>query len=59
MGMELIMLLQAWHISEGLGVVFLEDTDKIAPATPEYDRTCQQWKDYYQHAAYLKTDSGL
>ena len=53
------MLLQAWHISEGLGVVFLEDSDKIAPAVPEYDRTCQQWTDYYQHAAYSKTDSGL
>ena len=58
-GSEADRLSQAWHISEGLGVVFLEDTDQIAPASAQYDQTCQQWNNYQQHAVYAKTDSGL
>ena len=50
---------QSWHISQGLGAVFLEDIDNIAPATPEFDRVCQQWKSYQQRAVYAKDDSGL
>ncbi|MCJ1362124.1 hypothetical protein MMC16_001226 [Acarospora aff. strigata] len=49
----------AWHISDGLGVTFLEGIDSIAPAPADYDPTCRDWTSYYKHAAYLKIDSGL
>lgn len=50
----------AWHISEGLGMQFLEMPDKITyPPTEEYQRTCTNWNNYAKNAFYKKHDSGL
>jgi len=50
----------ATHISGGLGVQFLEGKDKIQLPGPEWKRTCDNWKAYYNNnPLYLKDDSGL
>ncbi|KAK7518617.1 putative multicopper oxidase, type 1 [Phyllosticta citriasiana] len=47
------------HISEGLGVQFLESKDKIRLPGPDYQRTCANWDKYWATSIYPKTDSGL
>ena len=50
----------AWHISQGLGVQFLEAKDQIRLPGPAWHDTCSRWKDYYNDSpAYHKEDSGL
>ncbi|GAB7364083.1 hypothetical protein MBLNU230_g4635t1 [Neophaeotheca triangularis] len=50
----------AWHISEGLGVQFLEEPDQIEmPNAQEYEKTCTNWKEYEKNMFYPKDDSGL
>ena len=54
------LVIQAWHISEGLGVQFLESKDKFPPYPADYNNVCADWKSYYDNnPAYLKDDSGL
>jgi hypothetical protein len=48
------------HISEGLGMQFLEEPDKIEmPLRATYDGLCDTWKDFAQGMPYPKEDSGL
>ena len=48
----------AWHISEGLGVQFLEAKSSIdIPA--DFTNQCNAWNTYYNHAVYKQDDSGL
>jgi Multicopper oxidase len=52
----------AWHISEGLGVQFLEAKDQIKLPDSNWQQTCTHWKNYYNGTpppVYLKDDSGL
>ena len=50
----------AWHISEGLGVQFLESPSQIVmPNQAEFDNTCNNYKAYYKNAYWKKDDSGL
>ncbi|KAK4496153.1 hypothetical protein PRZ48_012132 [Zasmidium cellare] len=50
----------AWHISEGLGMQFLESPDSmVMPDKTTYDNECSAWSSYYQDAYYQKTDSGI
>ncbi|KAF2400757.1 hypothetical protein EJ06DRAFT_542895 [Trichodelitschia bisporula] len=50
----------AWHISEGLGVQFLESKSTIKLPDATWQKTCANWNAYYSgNPAYLKTDSGL
>lgn len=50
----------AWHISEGLGMQFLEQPDKIVmPEKSSYDNLCSAWNSYSSGMYYPKDDSGL
>jgi len=49
----------AWHISEGLGVQFLEAKNKIKLPGASYTDQCNAWKSYYANAIYKQDDSGL
>lgn len=50
----------AWHISEGLGMQFVESPDQITfPPQSEYEETCTNWNNYAKTAFYQKHDSGL
>ncbi|KAF2434506.1 hypothetical protein EJ08DRAFT_581930 [Tothia fuscella] len=51
----------AWHISQGLGVQFLETKDKIAKPAADWQNTCTKWKAYEAAGPhpYSKQDSGL
>ncbi|KAM0693731.1 hypothetical protein Q7P36_006988 [Cladosporium allicinum] len=50
----------AWHISEGLGMQFVESPDKIQyPPASEFSQTCNNWNSYYKNAFWKKHDSGL
>lgn len=50
----------AWHISEGLGVQFLEAKDSITmPDQTEFDSQCSAWKTYAATMAWPQIDSGL
>lgn len=50
----------AWHISEGLGMQFLESSDQITlPDKDTYNDQCSSWQSYYENAYYKKDDSGL
>ncbi|KAF2674276.1 laccase [Microthyrium microscopicum] len=50
----------ATHISAGLGVQFLEATDKVAAPNSAWSNTCAQWDSYYNNSPiYVKDDSGL
>jgi FtsP/CotA-like multicopper oxidase with cupredoxin domain len=49
----------AWHISEGLGVQFLESKSQINLPGADWDTQCDNWRTYYQNPVYEKYDSGL
>jgi hypothetical protein len=50
----------AWHISEGLGVQFLEAKNSISlPDQGQFDQQCQSWSEYSTHMAFPQIDSGL
>ncbi|KAF2812433.1 putative multicopper oxidase, type 1 [Mytilinidion resinicola] len=49
----------AWHISEGLGVQFLEAKSQITLPGSDWDTQCTDWKTYYENPVYEKIDSGL
>lgn len=50
----------AWHIAEGLGVQFLESKVAITLPNAEWEKTCTNWRNYYNNnPAYLQDDSGL
>ncbi|GAM83354.1 hypothetical protein ANO11243_013410 [Dothideomycetidae sp. 11243] len=50
----------AWHISEGLGVQFLEAKNQIVlPSTGTFDTQCSNWKSFEKGAPYPQDDSGL
>jgi len=50
----------SWHISEGLGVQFLESKSTIELPDSAWHQTCTNWDAYYNgNPVYLKDDSGL
>ncbi|KAF1991807.1 multicopper oxidase [Aulographum hederae CBS 113979] len=50
----------AWHISEGLGVQFLESKASIPLPNQEWKDVCSTWSDYWAGPHYYeKQDSGL
>jgi len=50
----------AWHISEGLGVQFLEAKNQIVlPDANQFNQQCQAWDAFYATSPYQKYDSGL
>lgn len=49
----------AWHISEGLGVQFLEAKDQIKLPDASWGTTCSNWDKYWDGSIYPKQDSGL
>lgn len=50
----------AWHISQGLGVQFLEAKDSIVlPDQTQFDNQCAAWRKYSATMAYPQTDSGI
>ncbi|KAK4503238.1 hypothetical protein PRZ48_006666 [Zasmidium cellare] len=50
----------AWHISEGLGMQFLEQPDKITmPEKTAYNNLCSSWNSYQSGMYWQKDDSGL
>ncbi|KAL8821166.1 MAG: hypothetical protein Q9191_007366 [Dirinaria sp. TL-2023a] len=49
-----------FHISEGLGVQFLESKSQFPPFPADYDKTCADYNAYYNNdPVYKKNDSGL
>ncbi|KAL9082176.1 MAG: hypothetical protein Q9159_006641 [Coniocarpon cinnabarinum] len=48
----------AWHISQGLGVQFLESKQNIA-IPEQFADQCSAWKDFERTALYLPEGSGL
>jgi FtsP/CotA-like multicopper oxidase with cupredoxin domain len=50
----------AWHISEGLGVQFLEAKDSITmPDQTQFESQCSNWKTYAATMLYPQIDSGI
>jgi hypothetical protein len=50
----------AWHISEGLGVQFLEAKNSISlPDQGQFGQQCESWNAYSTHMAFPQIDSGL
>lgn len=50
----------AWHISEGLGVQFLESPSTMTlPDAGQFEEQCSAWKAYEATMPYAKYDSGL
>lgn len=50
----------AWHISEGLGVQFLEAKNSIVmPDAGQFNSQCATWNKFAATMAYPQTDSGL
>ncbi|AEO58496.1 extracellular laccase, lcc1 [Thermothelomyces thermophilus ATCC 42464] len=54
----------AWHVSGGLGVVYLERADDLRGAVSDadaddLDRLCADWRHYWPTNPYPKSDSGL
>lgn len=50
----------AWHVSEGLGVQFVEAPGTITyPNMDAYNQTCANWAAYAPTAYYQKSDSGI
>ncbi|KAK6433718.1 laccase, multicopper oxidase, benzenediol:oxygen oxidorectuctase, partial [Oleoguttula sp. CCFEE 5521] len=50
----------AWHVSEGLGLQFIEAPDKVTfPDAAAYKKTCENWKAYEPTSYWKKDDSGL
>ena len=52
-------IIQAWHISGGLGVQFLESPSTIPLPGAQYLQQCNAWDAYYANALYKQVDSGL
>lgn len=49
----------AWHVSQGLGVQFLEAKHLIRAPSAEWQRTCDNWATYWDNPIWAKQDSGL
>ncbi|KAK6438685.1 laccase, multicopper oxidase, benzenediol:oxygen oxidorectuctase [Oleoguttula sp. CCFEE 5521] len=50
----------AWHVSEGLGVQFVETPSQVTlPDSAAYKKTCDNWKAYVPTSYWKKDDSGL
>ena len=49
----------AWHISEGLGLDFLEAPGSVPAPSSQYQTTCNNWNKYYPNSYYKKDDSGI
>jgi len=51
----------AWHVSEGLGVQFLERTTEIEGSMnlTKTEDNCVVWRSWFATRMGLKTDSGL
>jgi hypothetical protein len=50
----------AWHISEGLGVQFIEAKNSInMPDQTAFNSQCDSWRSYSKNMAYPQIDSGL
>lgn len=50
----------AWHISEGLGVQFLEAPSQMTlPDATQFNQQCADWKAYEATTLYPQDDSGL
>ncbi|KAH0309446.1 putative multicopper oxidase, type 1, partial [Aureobasidium melanogenum] len=50
----------AWHISEGLGVQFIESKSTIQmPDQTTFNSQCEAWRSYSANMAYPQIDSGL
>ncbi|KAF2720149.1 multicopper oxidase [Polychaeton citri CBS 116435] len=50
----------AWHISEGLGLQFVESPSQISLANKgQYDQVCTDWNAFEPTMPYIKDDSGL
>ncbi|KAK3669926.1 laccase, multicopper oxidase, benzenediol:oxygen oxidorectuctase [Recurvomyces mirabilis] len=50
----------AWHVSEGLGLQFIESPDQITlPDQTQFSQQCAAWDKYYQTAYWKKDDSGI
>ena len=50
----------AWHISEGLGVQFLEaPQDIVLPDMTAFNNQCSNWKQWNAGAPFQQDDSGL
>ncbi|KAI9664629.1 MAG: hypothetical protein M1821_006075 [Bathelium mastoideum] len=49
----------AWHISEGLGLDFLEAASQVPAPSAQFNTTCNNWNTYQQNAIYKQDDSGL
>ncbi|CAD0087107.1 unnamed protein product [Aureobasidium mustum] len=50
----------AWHISEGLGVQFIEAKNSIQmPDQSQFNSQCDAWRSYSKDMAYPQIDSGL
>ncbi|KAL9065002.1 MAG: hypothetical protein Q9157_007632, partial [Trypethelium eluteriae] len=47
----------AWHISEGLGLDFVEASGSIPAPSSAYSTTCSNWNKYYPTSYYKKDDS--
>ncbi|KAF4635791.1 hypothetical protein G7Y89_g2311 [Cudoniella acicularis] len=49
----------AWHISQGLGVQFLENIDLMKEDLSKVDESCKAWDDWYATTSFKQLDSGL
>ncbi|KAI5251392.1 hypothetical protein E4T42_04329 [Aureobasidium subglaciale] len=50
----------AWHISEGLGVQFIEAKNAISmPDQATFNSQCESWRSYSKNMAWPQIDSGL
>ncbi|KAL9097158.1 MAG: hypothetical protein Q9165_000585 [Trypethelium subeluteriae] len=49
----------AWHISEGLGLDFIEASGSIPAPSSAYSTTCSNWSKWYPTSYYKKDDSGI
>ena len=57
----LIMNSQAWHVSNGMGLQFLERGSELAVAysNDDLEPTCRQWREWYVTSVFEKDDSGV
>lgn len=57
--MKFLRVIQAWHVSQGLAVTFLEGRDQIPSKPDGYDEICTAWNSYAEDAFWGQSDSGL
>lgn len=57
--MKFLRAIQAWHVSQGLAVTFLEGRDQIPVKPDGYDEICTAWNAYAADAFWGQSDSGL